>query len=245
MNHCQLCAVNVEHETKFVCLHCDDDYTLCTSCEKNDKIRGHYAGTHSFAKVKPGFDLSKLDAYKVKNGSNKVLIDTMFDSFQMQTFAFKTYEFDDDEERIQDPLELVKEMLRYENALRLSAETIREYEKSQDSDWKTVVTEGIQKNVVNSFMSVSKFYKTEEEGIMFLRSAVGNFPDHIEELMECANYVKYTQFCVRGPLRVGDRLGEAIPEDLGVYHIDTFDKHTLKDLLTDDVPNVILSSSYT
>lgn len=43
------------------------------------------------------------------------------------------------------------------------------------------------------------------KGVNFLRAAVGNFPDHLEELMECANYVRFTQLCKRGPLRVGDK----------------------------------------
>jgi hypothetical protein len=77
----------------------------------------------------------------------------------------------------------------------------------------------------------------------FLRAAVGNFGDkHLAELMECANYVKYTQVCVRGPLRVGDKVDcTKIP----LYHPDTNAKELLSDWIKDDKPLVILGSSYT
>jgi hypothetical protein len=53
--------------------------------------------------------------------------------------------------------------------------------------------------------------------VSFLRAAVGNFPEHLEELMECANYVRFTQFCKRGELRVGDQPNLDIP----LFHPDT------------------------
>lgn len=47
-------------------------------------------------------------------------------------------------------------------------------------------------------------YTDIPSGLSFLRSAAGNFPEELPTLMECANYVKYTQCCRRGDLRIGD-----------------------------------------
>lgn len=91
-------------------------------------------------------------------------------------------------------------------------------------------------------------------GLKFLRSAVGNFPDHLEELMECANYVRFTQLCKRGPLRVGDKPNIS---DLPLFHPETGKlrvqaftnqqgaKEHLIDWLQPDKPLVVLASSYT
>jgi hypothetical protein len=190
--------------------------------------------------------MSRFHTYKIKEDEGKCGADnTMYDPFGFQTCNYKTYAFDDDEKRIQSPLELVKAMLVLENDLRLSGETIAEYAKSQSSPWKTKVTQELQERVVLHFMPVSKFYKDLNEGLMFLRSAVGNFPNQLEELMECANYVKYTQHCVRGTLQVGDRVGGKIPSDLPVYDLSTLAEKTLGELLSQEKPNVIVSSSYT
>jgi len=141
-------------------------------------------------------------------------------------------------------LELVKSMLRVENSYRLGEEYQSEYRKSQVDDWKTKVTVDIQERVVTEFLSQAEgIYSTLDEGINFLRAAVGNFgEDHLNELMECANYVKYTQVCKRGELKLGDKVDlTKIP----IYHPETAKKELLSDWIIDDKPLVIIASSYT
>jgi hypothetical protein len=141
-------------------------------------------------------------------------------------------------------LGLIKEMLRLENKYRLSEEYLEEYGKSQTDNWKISVTVTIQNRVVNEFMERGKstgFFEDLDSGIDFLRAAVGNFPEHIEELKECANYVRYTAFCVRGDLRVGNFIdGTQFP----IYDPYTLEKESLKDWLKDR-PLLIFASSYT
>jgi len=139
---------------------------------------------------------------------------------------------------------LIKDVLRVENSFRLGEEYQVEYKKSQDDAHKTKVTIDIQNRVVNQFMPQAVgIYSNLDEGINFLRAAVGNFgEDHLQELMDCANYVKYTQVCVRGPLRLGDKVDlSTIP----LFHPETSKEELLSDWLHPDKPLVILASSYT
>jgi RNA processing factor Prp31 len=158
-------------------------------------------------------------------------------------YSFHTW----NKEKLQnDPraLNLIKDMLRVENSFRLGEEYQVEYKKSQDDTHKTKVTIDIQNRVVNQFMPQAVgIYSNLDEGINFLRAAVGNFgEDHLQELMDCANYVKYTQVCVRGPLRLGDKVDlSTIP----LHHPETFKEELLSDWLHPDKPLVILASSYT
>jgi len=139
---------------------------------------------------------------------------------------------------------LIKDMLVVENKYRLSKDYLSEYAKSQTDNWKVAVTVAIQTRVVNEFMDRAKalgFYDTVETGIDFLRAAVGNFPEKIEDLKECANYVRLTSFCVRGPLKVGDSIdGSEFP----IYDPYTLQKEYLSDHLKAK-PLVIFASSYT
>jgi len=117
---------------------------------------------------------------------------TGHDSFEFQTY--KRYKFKYDPRAF----ELIKRMLRRENEYRLGS-YIREY---RSTEWKATVTMKLQNRVVEEFMSEAKgIYENLEQGLKFLRAASGNFSEKIEELKECANYVKYTHFCVRGELR--------------------------------------------
>jgi len=106
------------------------------------------------------------------------------------------------------------------------------------------VTILIQQRVVTEFVeraSIAGIYDSVDTGIDFLRGAVGNFPEHLEELKECANYVKYTQFCVRGNLRVGDFIdGKKFP----LYDPHSLNKEYLSDYIKDK-PLAIVASSYT
>jgi len=131
-----------------------------------------------------------------------------------------------------------------ENEFRLSKEYLNEYAKSQEDAWKTAVTSAIQVRVVEEFMErakVAQVYDSVEGGLDFLIGAVGNFPERVEELKECANYVKYTQLCVRGELRVGDHIDGT---KFSLYHPQTLQKEYLSDYLKQK-PLVIIASSYT
>jgi len=140
--------------------------------------------------------------------------------------------------------ELIKDMLRLENKFRLSKEYLNEYAKSQEDSWKTAVTAVIQVRVADEFIERAKaaqIYDSVESGIDFLLGAVGNFPEHLEELKSCANYVKYTQVCVRGGLREGDHIdGTKFP----LYDPETLKKEHLSDYIKEK-PLVIIASSYT
>jgi len=98
-------------------------------------------------------------------------------------------------------------MLRKENEYRLGDTYLVEYAKSQKDGWKTKVTEDLQVRVVEEHQEEARnagVYDNTRDGIKFLRAASGNYAHRIEEIKECANYVKYTHFCVRGPLKPGD-----------------------------------------
>jgi len=107
------------------------------------------------------------------------------------------------------------------------------------------VTEILQNRVVSEFLEEAAkggIYGTESEGIRFLRSASGNFEHRIEEIKECANYVKYTHFCVRGPLRKGDYV------DLSKFtmvNCENEQEELLSSWLAPGKPLVIIASSYT
>jgi len=107
------------------------------------------------------------------------------------------------------------------------------------------VTYAIQKRTIGEFLNEgAKFFSTIDDGIDFLRGAVGTFPDRLPDLMACANYVRFTQNCRRGAMRVGDVIdGSHIPL-ISPY---TYEKETLTDHLNRHAkrPLVIIASSYT
>jgi hypothetical protein len=106
--------------------------------------------------------------------------------------------------------QLTKDMLVLENKERLSAAVIKEYELANgDTDATSEVVERLQRRVVSAFLPRGRrggYFHTIEQGILFLRGHVGNFPHRHEELKECANYVRYTAEMKAGDLRAGDIL---------------------------------------
>jgi len=107
------------------------------------------------------------------------------------------------------------------------------------------VTEIIQIRVVTEFLEEAiqgGIYGTESEGIRFLRAASGNFEHRIEEIKECANYVKYTHFCVRGPLRKGDHVNLS---NFPLINCENEQEELLSSWLAPGKPLVIIASSYT
>jgi len=174
-------------------------------------------------------------------GEYRKRVETTYTSFMYDPFAFHK---SSEHEKIKDDpvaLELIKTMLRLENKYRLSKEYLSKYAQSQKDNWKTMVTEELQQRVVLENMDQAKGYFTDiKSGIDFLRGAVGNFPHRLEELMACANYVRFTQECKRGDLRVGDVIEGKIP----LMDPATARKEMLSDFFSEK-PLVIISSSST
>lgn len=232
---CDNCGTQFWETPRFLCLHCDN-YQLCETCHETPKVlpRHDPTRTHIWAKIKNSTVLSpeKLEKYRASVREPR-----------HDAYAFHTWE----KQRLQnDPraLEIIKSMLRTENSYRLGEEYQTQYKKRQDDEWKTKITVEIQTRVVNEFQDKAVgIYSGVDEGLNFLRAAVGNFgEDHLEELMDCANYVKYTQSCKRGPLRAGDIVDcTKIP----LFHPVTGKQELLSEWLVDDKPLVIIASSYT
>ena len=118
------------------------------------------------------------------------------------------------------------------------------YRRSQSGANKTAVTVQLQEQVVLEFMkegAAAKYFDSIPSGLSFLRGAVGNFPSHLAQLVQAANYVRLTQKCVRGSLRQAQHVdASAIP----LVEPDTGTQLTLADLVPKDRPLVIMSSSY-
>jgi len=144
---------------------------------------------------------------------------------------------------------LIQDMLKTENKYRLSQEYQVEYAKEDDSEWKSDVTERIQARVINEFLPdprSKKLFTNMEDGIDFLRGAVGTFPEHLETLKSCANYVRFTQNCRRGSLNVGDTIdGKGIP----LVDPYSLEQTSLSDYVNRSTstarPLVLIASSYT
>jgi len=218
-----------------------NEFDLCDKCEADDLVFNlHANGSHIFAKIRDSSMLNANNLAKYKQIAEKIPRNFMHDSFQFH--KSKNYE------RLRKnpiALELIKDMLRLENKFRLSEEYLSQYAESQKDSWKTHVTDLIQKRVVHHFLSRAEetgIYTDVESGLDFLHGAVGTFPEHLSELMECANYVKYTQGCKRGHLRVGDYVdGSKFP----LYDPLTMKKELLSDYYSPERPTVIIASSYT
>jgi hypothetical protein len=232
---CNECFQPIGFKARFKCLVCDS-YDLCEACEHKDAQ--HASGEHLFGKIRDStlLDTKILNRYRQKLST--MTIDG--DCYSYRKSINNTY----CRENIDISLPLIKDMLRTENEYRLSKEYLDEYSKSQTDNWKISVTVAIQNRVVRDFMERGKatgLFDSLDTGMDFLRAAVGNFPDHIEELKQCANYVRLTAFCVRGNLRVGDRIdGGEFP----IYNPYTLEKEYLSDWLRQK-PLLIFASSYT
>ena len=119
------------------------------------------------------------------------------------------------------------------------------YRRSQSGANKTAVTVQLQEQVVLEFMkegAAAKYFDSIPSGLSFLRGAVGNFPSHLAQLVQAANYVRLTQKCVRGSLRTGHEFdGTAI----ALAEPKSGRTCTLADFIPQQPrPLVILSSSY-
>jgi len=219
---CSECLRPIGAKARFRCLNCDA-YDLCEDCE--DKDQEHANGKHYFGKIRDStaLDPASLSKYKAKISTMNLDADS-FTYRKSRNHAYVRQNMDM-------AYPLIKDMLVVENKYRLSKEYLDEYAKSQTDGWKVAVTVAIQTRVINEFMDRGKalgLFDTVEAGIDFLRAAVGNFPEKMEELKECANYVRYTAFCVRGHLKVGDSIDGS---ELPLYDPYTLQKEYLSDFL--------------
>jgi len=140
-------------------------------------------------------------------------------------------------------------MLSFENQERLSEATIAEYSKNQEFEYKCQVTDLLQRRVVAKFREdpSNRYYRTEAEGLSFLRGHVGNFPSHYEELKDCAQYVKNTANCVVGTLRTRSRIDYETLNAVLLVNPLTKMQCSLADVLFREPlkPLCIVASSYT
>jgi len=235
---CAKCKRHLGHEVRIMCVRCDDMLSFCEACNGFGTFANeNHPATHELVRLRDSNDLTLEKLMQLRAQADEDIID--HDSFAFQTWR---------KEKLKDDpvaFELIKKMLRQENDYRLGDYYLAEYKKSNVDNWKTEVTEILQRRVVDEFLEEAKasgIYANQAEGIRFLRAASGNFEHRIEEIKECANYVKYTHFCVRGPLRRGDYV------DLSKFPlINPADEsqELLSDWLKPGKPLVIISSSYT
>jgi len=231
---CSSCSQNPIQGDRIFCITCEANF--CQDCLDDDKIvyDDRHTTDHHMLRVD---DSRRLTPEKIIEWRNTPKRKAEHDAFAFQTY--KRYKFKDDPRA----LNLIKKMLRRENEYRLGQYFLNEYKQDQSPHWKAKVTVKLQEKVVKDFMNeASGFYENIDQGIKFLRAASGNFSEKIEELKECANYIKFTHFCVRGELRPEMKI------DLSKFPlIDpmTGKNEFLSDWLVPDRPLVIIASSYT
>jgi len=234
---CSRCKKQLGHEVRILCLRCENT-SFCEDCNGLGKyVNEVHAAGHECIRLRDSFNLTLEKIQEYQRQVNEERKNLEHDSFSFQTWR---------KEKLKDDpraFELIKKMLRKENEYRLGEYYLNEYKKSKLDTWKTEVTEIIQRRVVDEFKcEAAGIYETTAEGIKFLRAASGNYAHRIEEIKECANYVKYTHFCVRGPLRVGDYV------DLSKFTLvnpENYQEELLSDWVEPGKPLVIISSSYT
>jgi len=238
--NCVTCKQHVIGVRVF-CLRCED-VNFCESCSllKVDwSIHPSHLLQHELLRIRDSRQLTEQKILDYKKRADEEIKKRVHDSFSFQEWR--------KEELKDDPVafELIKKMLRKENEYRLGDTYLVEYAKSQKDGWKTKVTEDLQVRVVEEHQEEARnagVYDNTRDGIKFLRAASGNYAHRIEEIKECANYVKYTHFCVRGPLKPGDYV------DLTTFpliHPDTEKEELLSSWKEPGKPLVIIASSYT
>jgi len=233
---CCKCKKQLGHEVRIFCLRCDNT-SFCELCNGGNYFFGSHTVDHELARIRDSRNLTLEKILEYRKRADEERKSRDHDSFSFQTW--RKEQFKDDSRAF----ELIKKMLRKENEYRLGDYYLAEYKKSNRDNWKTEVTEILQTRVVNEFKEEAVgIYSTTAEGIKFLRAASGNYEHRIEEIKECANYVKYTHFCVRGPLRVGDYVDLT---NFPLINPETEKEELLSDWLEPGKPLVIISSSYT
>lgn len=243
---CRECGKHIGG-VRYMCIICskpERTFDYCELCQDaTERSNSHFASSHPFAKIRNSTLVPKerLISYMRSNCTVCQQVPCVCHLLKREYDAFsfsKTCDYDNNDKA----LDLIKRMLRVENKYRLSEEYISQYAQHQEDEWKTSVTEAIQIRVITEFSGEADgYWTTVSEGLRFLRSAVGNFPGHLPELMECANYVRFTQNCRRGHLRVGD----TIDIDFPLYDPHTLEKEMLSAYLDSDKPLVVIASSYT
>ncbi len=103
-------------------------------------------------------------------------------------------------------VETLRWMLKRENQLRTDPRVIQEYQKHDD---KEVVTDNLQRQVAKE-----AGFRDLDRGVEFLRSGIGLFPKHKEELAKLANYLLLNKMV---PEQI--TLNQPVP-DFDLYDID-------------------------
>ncbi len=232
---CCGCGETIGNGIRWKCSICGD-FDFCGRCEESV---GHMDGTHPFVKIKDSRSL-KAQTLMVRLCSCPSFAPCIC---EMQHRDHDAYAFSKSHPNIdhdEGALSLIRRMLRKEHQLRWS-ETVQDAYRSANGVYgngdsgpldKTTVTDRLQHEVVNEFLSEGRslaLFHNLDQGILFLRSAVGNFPSHLSELRSCAKYVDLTQRCRRGALRVGDVLTETVLASIKLTELGTGAQVTLLD----------------
>jgi len=122
-------------------------------------------------------------------------------------------------------------VLRRENELRLSPETLAEFSRCGKGDGRVGVIEALQRRVA------TEFCLQEHVGLAAMRCADQLLPDD-PEVTEISLYRKYNR-CRDGDLHIGDRLPDA------ALHLTNGEPTTVLALLKEHTPLVVFASSYT
>jgi hypothetical protein len=146
-----------------------------------------------------------------------------------------------DEEDVGDDVvitkDLLKDMLRRENELRLSEETQRKYqeaERKSETDWMEVTIE-LQRQVVREFG-----IKDIERGVHAIQSAYSRYGSTDKDFFDIPLYVRHNR------ARQGDLVeGEPAANTTKLFHMDEPSKTSnLFDFAKPGAPLVVLAGSY-
>ena len=223
---CDACNTFLGMEPRFMCMDCQI-FDLCSACKKSGADKKHALGNHVFAEIR---DSGVWDP-AVYGGRCKKCPQALPCACFIQARASDPYAFAKTDPSLDgDPqaLALVLEMLERENALRLEPGA---YEGVEERD-RGAVTDGLQRTVAAEFLDQwHQYFSTVDEGVLFLRAAVGNFPSHLDALRGAAQYVDFTQHCRRGSLYPGRYLMYEETMNIGLVCARTEKKMCLGDLV--------------
>lgn len=233
---CQNCLQNLENQLRYQCISCIEDYCLCSTCiSMNDQSKFH-SPDHIFLRVPVGSNININDEKK----KLKLINENETDEITLDILGLT--------------VEQIKDMLRRENELRLSENTMARF-KVEGHQMYVPITEEIQLQVCK------EFGLSDEVGLTALRCAdrLMPTPQDLAEIKEISFYRKYNRM-KDGNVNVGDR----IPSICFHYPFYTLDSQLIsfKDILSfpssyswenqpiqnsfsEDIINIVFASSIT